>query len=170
VATPLPGGRCAPEHPDPWRGRFKPARLVSRHAGFAKALCPLDWHVRVIRLSLQRAQPARRPRPANTRPGSLRLIGSLRPQIEGSVASRATPVGRLPVDPARKVGPHSDSPRRSISSAPGGCSRLAPDRDAVVACWRGWTCIAAKVAHPRTGNVRGQSVVLRCEDELQDPN
>ena len=58
------------------------ARQGSRQVPLKRA--PLDWQARVTRLSLQRAQPARRPRPALSGRGRFVFVGSRRPRLYGS--------------------------------------------------------------------------------------
>ncbi len=96
------GGRCMGQFP--YGGACAvPQELRSARRVLAKfpTACPLVWHARVIRLSLQRAQPAGRPRPALSGRGRSVSIGSRCAQVEGLEADQD--VGRRP----RRYSPRS---------------------------------------------------------------
>ncbi len=93
VAAPRSGGRFAAEHLVPG-GEAVPGLPDSwRRAGVSPSPrnpCPLDWHAQGYRLSLQRAQPAKRSRPALSGRDRFVSIGCLCPRVEGPLFRPST--------------------------------------------------------------------------------
>jgi hypothetical protein len=92
-----PGDRSAPEGLYPYgAATSRLSHLIPGTSGFRQGptACPLDWHGRAPP-SLQRAQPARRPRPGLTDRGRFVSIGSRCARVEESLVSCATPTRRV---------------------------------------------------------------------------